>query len=284
MTAPTFSVVIPTRDRNELLAQCLARLAPGAQLGVDAADYEVIVADDSPTEAARAYLSTHFPWARWVAGPRRGPASNRNRGAAAASAQLLVFIDDDCLPEPGFLLGYATALRGEISVYEGQITCAAGVHSPRETSPINLSGGVLWSCNFAIRRDTFAAIGGFDERFPFAHMEDEDLRERIVTAGYDITFVADASVDHPPRRLRWGAQLARIHQASMLFMTLHPPMRSLAWYLQNQFRARVSRIVRLPKSLDSLWALASVPVELATIALRWRAWQQWARTTAETPR
>jgi GT2 family glycosyltransferase len=274
-----FSVVVPTRDRNDLLAECLGRLAPDVQR-YPGAEYEVIVSDDSPSEAARMLVGASFPWARWVAGPRRGPAANRNRGASAATGETLVFIDDDCLPEPDLLREYASALRSGVAVYEGRITCKAGVTSPMQTAPENLSGGSLWSCNFAMRRSAFAALGGFDDRFPLAHMEDVDMRDRILATGHSIEFVPLASVDHPPRRLPFGAKLARMHRAGVLYMVLHPPMRGLPWFVQNTFRARVSRVVRLPKSLDSLIALASVPFELATIASSWRTWMRWARAVA----
>ena len=278
MTPPCFSVIVPTRDRNDLLAQCLERLAPGAQR--DAGASEVIVTDDGANEGARALLGARFPWARWSAGPRRGPAANRNAGAAGATGDLVVFIDDDCLPEPNLLAGYAAALRDDVAAYEGRITCNDGLTSPRQTAPLNLDGGALWSCNFAMRRDAFAGIGGFDDRFPIAHMEDVDMRARILAAGHQIVFVAGASVDHPPRRLPFGLRLARMHQAGVLFMVLHPPVRSLAWFLQNQLRARVSRVIQLPLSTDSFSALASVPLELAGIAWHWRGWLRWARSIA----
>ena len=41
-----------------------------------------------------------------------------------------------------------------------------------------------------------------------------------------------------------------MHRATVLYMTLHPPVRSYPWFFQNLLRARVSRIVRLPVSLD----------------------------------
>jgi hypothetical protein len=63
-------------------------------------------------------------------------------------------------------------------------------------------------------------------------------------------------------------------------MTLHGPRHGLPWYLQNQTRARLSRIVRESKSLDTLSALVSLPVELSTIALRWREWRTKAQALA----
>ena len=68
-----FSVVVPACARPEQLGQCLARLAPSAQT-FSAEAYEVIVTDDSADESVRNLVQTSFPWAQWVAGPRRGPA------------------------------------------------------------------------------------------------------------------------------------------------------------------------------------------------------------------
>lgn len=64
--------------------------------------------------------------------------------------------------------------------------------------PTNLSGGFLWSCNFAIRRSVFLEIGGFDESFPFA-MEDVDLHYRIRKNQLPIKFVPDAVAEDPWR-------------------------------------------------------------------------------------
>jgi GT2 family glycosyltransferase len=282
MTGPLISVVIPTRDRNETLARCLDRLAAGAQT-LPHDQYEVIVSDDSAQSAARELVLERYPWARWVAGPRRGPAANRNSGARAARGEWLAFTDDDCLPETGWLAAFVAAFNPDekaLEVLEGRTTCRAGLRSPRQTAPLNLSGGVLWSCNFALRRAAFDHVGGFDERYPFAHMEDADLRARLQKAGFMIHFVPEAEIDHPPRPLPWGTKLARVHESSVLHMVLHGPRRGLPWYLVNQTRARLSRIVREDKSVDTLTALASLPVELSSIALHWRAWHQKARSLA----
>ena len=68
-----FSVIIPTCHRPELLAQCLRRLADS--------EAEIIVTDDSRDDATRVLVERDFPRAHWTAGPRRGPAANRNHGA-----------------------------------------------------------------------------------------------------------------------------------------------------------------------------------------------------------
>lgn len=286
MNTPLFSVVIPTRDRNETLALCLDRLAPGAQ-ALPHDHYEVVVSDDSEHGAARELVTDRYPWVRWVAGPRRGPAANRNAAARGARGEWLAFTDDDCLPGPTWLAAFADAIAenaATLEALEGRTTCSAGLNSPRQTAPVNLTGGLLWSCNFAIRRAGFEAVGGFDERYPYPHMEDADLKVRLQKSGYMIRFVPDAEIDHPPRPLPWGAKLAKVHESSVLHMVLHGPSRGLPWYLVNQSRARLSRIVREHKSLDTISALASLLVELGSIALNWRAWRAKAHTLASGPR
>ena len=109
MTVPQISVVIPTYQRPDTLAQCLDRLAPGMQ-SLDAARYEVIVSDDSTDETSRRMVADRYPWAQWTAGTRRGPAANRNAGARLARASYLVFTDDDCLPDPNWLSGFLVAV------------------------------------------------------------------------------------------------------------------------------------------------------------------------------
>jgi GT2 family glycosyltransferase len=285
MNAPRkklISVIIPTRDRNEALARCLDRLAPcGQSLSHD--QYEVVVADDSAHAAARELIIDRYPWARWTGGPRRGPAANRNAGARVARGEWLAFTDDDCLPSHEWLYSFADQFNPNadaLDVLEGRTTCRAGLDSPRRTAPVNLDGGKLWSCNFAIRREHFVQVGGFDERYLYPHMEDADLQVRLQKSGFMIRFVPEAEVDHPPRPLPWGATLARVHEWSVLHMTLHGPRHGLPWYLQNQIRARLSRIVREQKSVDTVSALVSLPVELGTIALHWREWHARAQMLA----
>jgi GT2 family glycosyltransferase len=101
MTAPVISVIVPTHDRRQDLARCLAAI--GQQ---SFRDFEVIVVADSVDEdylAAVEALLGELP----VAGrcihlsgpktPRQGPSPVRNAGAAAAAGAYLAFCDDDDL-------------------------------------------------------------------------------------------------------------------------------------------------------------------------------------------
>jgi len=205
---PLFSVIIPTCHRNEALAECLARLAPGAQT-LPFGEYEVIVTDDGTTSTAEALVGERFPWATWTQGPRRGPAANRNHGATLARGEWLVFTDDDCLPEAGWLEAYAGAVGGSARALEGSIHPIGDMDRDLAECPVNLTGGLFWSANIAVDRALFNEVGGFDERYTTAAHEDEDLYLRI-REGAKTAYVPEAAVFHPVRVLTFRAAVSRI--------------------------------------------------------------------------
>jgi len=223
---PRFSVIIPTYKRPELLKLCLEKLAPGVQAYTG--QYEVIVSDDDPAGSARATLKQSFPWVRWVQGPGKGPAANRNAGAAEAHGEWLAFTDDDCLPEPGWLDAFEKAILANenAQVLEGK-TMPSGVRrSLAEVCPANEYGGYLWSCNFAMPRKLFVEIGGFDQGFRHACMEDVDLSDRIQQMGLNMVFVSQALVFHPWKKAKkpWddgqGGEI--YYPALMHYLSKHP--------------------------------------------------------------
>jgi GT2 family glycosyltransferase len=192
----------------------------------------VVVSDDSLDDASRDLVASDFPWVLYVRGPQRGPASNRNCGAGQASSPWLIFLDDDCLADPDWLIAYlaAFAQSGDQQLFEGRTRADRPRRSYAEESPINETGGFLWSCNMAISRSLFSQVQGFCESFPHPALEDVDLRLRLAKAGHAPTFVASASVCHPYRPMR-GLEFFRKHTASYAhLLQLHPDLRqSLTW-------------------------------------------------------
>lgn len=271
--APIWSVVIPTMNRPRELVECLRRLAPGEQ-SLNAGQYEVVVSDDGDFAATDAMLRSAFSWVRHVRGPRRGPAANRNAGARAARGSWLVFADDDVVPSAAWLASYAAASDG-YQVLEGRTTCEAGLRSSRVHSPENNTGGVLWSCNFAIVHALFDATGGFDEGFAFPHMEDADLRERLRAAGHAMGWVSDARVDHPPRRLPPGSRMGAYREAEVRYLYKHGDPRPVRWRLMQ--RIALDRLVNIrarPKGLDSVLALWALVAELWHVARHAATWER----------
>jgi GT2 family glycosyltransferase len=200
---PRLSVVVATCDRPAVLSRTLEALTPDfQQVAPDV--FEVIVADDSQDESTRTVVEERFPQAVYVKGPGRGPASNRNRGAAEAKGEWLAFIDDDCQPAGG----WARALLQQadepgIDVVEGRIFVPDKMDSPFRRHVENLTGGNFWSGNLAVRRATFARLGRFDEEFLEAGGEDLEFGERIRRSGVRTAFCPAATVIHPSHVVSW---------------------------------------------------------------------------------
>lgn len=228
------SVVIPTCNRNDLLSNCLDLFDKSYQ--TYSGDYEVLVTDDSRGAGAKELIKNKYPQVKWIEGPKRGPAANRNNGADHVSGEWIVFIDDDCLPDKNLLLNYSLAIsaKPEINVFEGCIIADRPQLAFNEESPINITGGHLWSCNFAIKRDLFFSLQGFDDKFPYAAMEDVEFNYRLKKSGVEIFFVKDAYVIHPWRLQKATAKKTyERFQSSAYFLRKHPEMTEQLNFLYN---------------------------------------------------
>jgi GT2 family glycosyltransferase len=276
MALPGVAIVIPTRNRPQMLKRCLSKLISYAGAHPECS---IVVSDDGDACQTREVLAGELAGAQVVQGPRRGPAANRNCGATHAAAELLIFLDDDCIPDQGLVSAYRDAAlkNPEIGVFEGRISAEGEASSFADSAPINETGGYLWSCNFAIRRDLFVKIGGFDERYPFAAMEDIDLHLRVKSHSR-VLFLPDARVWHEPER-RLGWQVVQHHTLSvLLFLHLHGPRatgKTATYFLRMAARTMVFRgvqqirtwMLKYPEQLVfQVWA----NVQLALIVFFWR--------------
>jgi len=225
------TVVIPTYQRPDLLRECLASVER-ARLAVGQAVIDVVVTDDSRDDQSKHLVETSFKNVRYVRGPQRGPASNRNCGAALATGRWLVFMDDDCIADEGWLQGYLSAFAShpDQQLFEGRTRADRPRKTYAEESPVNETGGHLWSCNMAITADLFKRLEGFCESFPHPALEDVDLRLRLESEGFRPVFAPAASVCHPYRPMRELA-FFRKHTASYAhLLSLHPKLvESLTW-------------------------------------------------------
>ena len=105
-------------------------------------------------------------------------------------------------------------------------------------------------------------------------MEDVDLRERLVQSGYPFGFVPGAVVDHPPRRLPSGRQLARYHESSVYYWYKHGNQKLVSTrILYNITRARFRTIRRHRLGGDTLQAIGSLANELVGTLVRLPLWE-----------
>jgi GT2 family glycosyltransferase len=198
------SVIIPTCHRIDHLLRCLYSLSPGIQT-LDAKQYEVIVTDDGLNPTAEKLVCSSYPWARWVSGPKKGPAANRNNGARLATGDWLAFIDDDCEASPAWLKAIVGAVsQFPVEVIEGKTVIPDKRDNPFLHGVENLAGGNFWSCNLALRSDVFRELGGFDEDFLEAGGEDMEFAFRLKQRSLRSIFCPEALVFHPVRQVSWA--------------------------------------------------------------------------------
>jgi len=200
-----FSVVIPTFERPNDLRMCLASLSPKIQ-GKQIL-HELIVTDDSRSDACKQVVINEFPKALWGKGKGKGPAANRNKGVNRASGDWIIFIDDDCIAQPGYLLAYANAVEENptVDVFEGRIFPDRPRQTWAEGCPANEHGGLYWTSNLCVRKSFFEKLKGLDEQFEVAY-EDVDFAYRAKRANANLLFVRDAQACHPWRSVRQGGK------------------------------------------------------------------------------
>lgn len=185
------------------------------------AKFEVLIIDDGSEGAAQ--VAQTYQTRLELRYERRGndgsPARSRNRGAELAQHNLLLFIDSDILlnpdavaaycyfltPNPNYLLyGYVgTVSEGhsfwfsEVSIHwlDKRFNWRDG--HLRATEKLFLAAHeCAYSGNFAIHRQTFFELNGFDPRFQGWGGEDLDLGERAIKQGKELHFLIDAWAEH----------------------------------------------------------------------------------------
>jgi GT2 family glycosyltransferase len=203
-----FSIIIPTFERPAHVAGCVESLA---QLDYDPNRWEAIFVDDgstAPADAAVREAARRLP-VRMLLNPHGGPAAARNAGAAEARGRWLVFTDDDCRPDPGWLAAFAArfAAEGDCAI-GGKSVNAVHDNVCSEASQVLLDylyerfnavpgkAQLLISNNFALPVEMFHSIGGFDTSFPKAAAEDRDLCARLYEAGHRLFYEPRAVVLH----------------------------------------------------------------------------------------
>lgn len=150
---------------------------------------EIIVVDDGSTDNSGDVVRGFGARVRLISQANLGAAAARNRGIAATTAPLLAFVDGDDIWPPDSLavrLEMLTATGAEV-VFGGVQQWLGDAEAPETLSlpiPGRLAGALL------VRRETFASVGGFDERLASAETIDWVAR----AAEHGITAAACESV------------------------------------------------------------------------------------------
>lgn len=235
------SIVVPTLGRPALLRRVLDRLdvqtAPPES-------FAVIVAADAKEErpepleegaAGRRYE------ARVLRAERPGASAARNAGWRAAATPLVLFLDDDILPEPPLVeehLAWHEAHPEEEVGVLGHVRWADELdvtpfmrwleHGIQFDYP-NIRGteagwGRFYTANASVKRRLVERVGGFEEeRLPFGY-EDLDLALRMHEHGFRLLYNRAAVAEHwHPMDLEfWKRRVARIAISERRFTEMHP--------------------------------------------------------------
>jgi glycosyltransferase involved in cell wall biosynthesis len=216
----TVSVVIPTRDRRELVLEAARSVL--AQRGCEV---ELIVVDDGSRDGTDAALHVLGDRLRYVRQEARGVSAARNRGAGLARGPWLAFLDSDDLWRPDKLARQlelhrrrpplAVSQTGEIWIRNGRRVNPC-LHHAKPQGDIflpSLQRCLVSPSAVLMRRDLFLALGGFDETLEVC--EDYDLWLRLA-GRYEVGLVPEPLVvrrgGHPDQlsRRHWGMDRFRV--------------------------------------------------------------------------
>jgi histidinol-phosphate phosphatase family protein len=200
-------VVVPTVGRPSLTA-LLQALEAGPTLPA-----RIVLVDDR-RHADAPLLASAPPAALGgrltiVRGRAAGPAAARNLGWRTCATEWIAFLDDDVLPEPGWVEALQTDLAGQprgVGGSQGRVVVPLPSHRRPTDWERNVKGleRAPWAtADMAYRRAALEAVGGFDEDFRRAYREDADLALRVRRAGWHLVR-GRRTVHHPARPAdRW---------------------------------------------------------------------------------
>jgi len=203
--APTISVVIPVHRGGAAFRRCLEAVTGS----VPPANEIIVVADGDPDDSAR--VAREFD-VKVVQLPRRGgPSCARNVGARQAHGDIVFFLDADVVLRPDSLQQAAAILcaKPDVAAVFGSYDDAPGApnflsqyknllhHFTHQTAREEAS--TFFSACGAIRRDVFLAVGGFDEGYTRAAIQDIELGHRLRRAGHRIRLCKSLQVTHLKR-------------------------------------------------------------------------------------
>jgi GT2 family glycosyltransferase len=235
--AADLAVVIPTRERWDILARTLDSLAQQSESG-----FETIVVVDGTDQDPPALDAS-----RVLVKPHAGPAAARNLGARATERSLVMFLGDDTIPAPDLVERHLAAHRRhperEAAVV-GFVDWHSEVASNRINRWLEWSGTQSWygslapegeqevsfwyfyTSNLSLKRELLLEVSGFDEDFPHAAFEDLECGLRLSRAGLRM-FYEPAAICHHLHNYDWPGlkrRFASMAISERLMVEKHPEL------------------------------------------------------------
>ena len=284
VSGPVISVVVATHNRAQLLPRLVEALAAQGDVG----EFEAVIVDDGSTDDTWDVLQDlagRHPFLRPLRQvPNAGPATARNRGWRTATADLIAFTDDDCVPQPGWLCSLREALA-TADIAQGRTLpdpqTAERLGPFGRTLEVTAELGYYQTCNMGYRRSALESVGGFDERFRRPSGEDTDLAWRLKERGAGSVFVPDAIVHHDVRPSSLSVHLRDTWRWGDCVLTVreHPQLRELLhrrWFFRQShppaIAGAVGLLLVLSRRSSCTGRVAGVALLAPYVDLRLRRW------------
>jgi GT2 family glycosyltransferase len=203
-TAEGISIVIPTYQREQVLVDTLEYLT-----ALSPAPFEILLIDQTPdhenkTEDGLQKLEREGG-VRRIKLERPSITGAMNTGLREANGDIVLFLDDDIVPDSELIAAHAAAHVGGEKIVAGQVL-QPGEEPERETTgsgPFRFASDKkqfiteLMGGNFSVNRRLALDLGGFDENFVHvAYKFEAEFAERVLASGARIFFQPEASICH----------------------------------------------------------------------------------------
>jgi GT2 family glycosyltransferase len=284
---PSWSVVVCTRDRPEMLRRCVESLA-----GELDGSGEIIVVDNAPATDATQRIAERYP-VRYVRENKPGLNRARALGARTASGDVVIYTDDDTVAEPGWVralvsefdgarVGGATGLTMPLELeteaqelferYGGfSKGFARRVYDVTKISP-SRAGAVGSGASMAFRRSLILSLGLFDVELDLGTASrtggDTYALYRLLADGYRIVYTPAALNWHQHRREHDELHTTMSGYGTGLYAFLTrafvedhevPALRvGMSWFRKHHLRELARAIARRPNHLSIAMVMAEI--------------------------
>ena len=217
---PLVTVGICSRDRTDLL-----KLALESIIRQDYPNFEILIVDNCPSNDDTKKLAAEYGF-QYAVEPHSGHSWARNKLVSECRGDILAFMDDDMIADPGWL-------SATVAVFaDPHVMSVSGLVLPTEleteaqrlfengyggysngTEAMRFGPGIPWKnglyglCHdvgpmMSFRRSVFDKVGGFDIALgsPVGGAEDIDMLHRVARAGFAMAYVPEALRYHRHRR------------------------------------------------------------------------------------
>ncbi|MFI7449652.1 glycosyltransferase family 2 protein [Nonomuraea sp. NPDC049714] len=265
------SVIIPCHNRTTAIRNVLASLR---EQDVPADTFEVVVVDDGSAvpldqEIPELNSAPSIKFLRHTA--PKGVQAARNAGVELAGAEVLIFLDVDCIARSDLVANHIVA-------HEGRDVAICGFTSTRELSPSSwrllmgdgwdfsdsratfaraagesllhdpltellamptpVDWSFFWTHNVSVTRAAFHKAGGFSEDFPFKGVEDVEMGYRLYLAGFPTIFDPNVVALHQPHVRDRNGDIIKDRQNELVFVGKFPNVEVEAVCSYDIVRAR----------------------------------------------